>query len=133
LSEVCALGARFFDSQRPAIERLSIQAGDGSLTILALREFDESEAAGHAWHPVANHPGAGHLEARAAHKFTQSLIRRVPREITNEEFGWHKLLELVESRIFSLDCRLLRGPLSSPLLDFHVLIDLRVQFNRVKT
>src|SRR5271157_61315 len=55
--EVCARGASFIDGQRPAIERLSIQAGDCALNILAFAEFDKAEAARRPCHLVANHHG----------------------------------------------------------------------------
>ena len=55
--EICALRASFIDSQRPALERLSIQAGDGPLNILAFAEFDKAESPRCPCHLVPNHHG----------------------------------------------------------------------------
>ncbi len=74
--EICARGASFIDGQRPAIERLSIQAGDCPLNILAFAEFDKAEAARRPCHLVANHHGGGHLKARIGYKFGKSCIGR---------------------------------------------------------
>jgi hypothetical protein len=70
------LGASFIDSQWPAIERLSIQASDGPVTIFAGGELDKAEAARHACNPVANHHCGRNSHARTGHKLTQGFIRR---------------------------------------------------------
>jgi hypothetical protein len=73
-TEVCTLRTRFIHGQGPAIERLSIQAGDGPLKTRAIRELDKAKAARAARHPVANHYGGCNLKARTGYKFVEALI-----------------------------------------------------------
>ena len=66
----------FIHGQGPAIERLSIQAGDCPLYIRAIGELDKAKAARRPRHLVANHYGGGDLKACTGYKFAQALVRR---------------------------------------------------------
>ena len=72
--EIRAWGASFIDCQRPAFERLPIQACDCTLNILAFAELDKAETARRPCHLVSNHHGRGHLKARVGYKFAKSCI-----------------------------------------------------------
>jgi len=56
-SEIGARGTSFINGQRPALELLSIQAGDGPLHILTIAQLNKAEAARRACHLVTNHHG----------------------------------------------------------------------------
>ena len=72
--EIIARGARFVNGQRPAIERLTIQAGDCPLNVFAIAELDKPETARRPCHLVANYHGRGHLKARVGYKFAKDCV-----------------------------------------------------------
>src|SRR5579862_5090750 len=83
-AEIIAGRTCFVYCQSTALERLSIQAGNCPLHVLALSQFDESEAPRLASDLVANNHGRSCLKARATYKLTQFTVCHFVGEVPYE-------------------------------------------------
>jgi hypothetical protein len=73
-SEVIAWRTRFIHCQSAALQRLSIEAGDGPFHVLALSQFDETEAPRLPCHFIANDHGGSCLKTCATDELTQFTV-----------------------------------------------------------
>ena len=83
-TEVIARWTRFVDGQSAALQGLPIKAGDGTFHVLALSQFDESEAPRLSRGLVANDDGRSCLKTCATDEFSQfticHFVGKVPHE-----------------------------------------------------
>ena len=94
-AEACALGLRLIYGQRPAVQNLTVQTGDSSLDIFALRQFDKAEAARRSRQFVANHHCRRNLKAGVDYEFVELSVADAMRKVTYKELRSHSILHLM--------------------------------------
>jgi hypothetical protein len=82
--EVIARWTRFIDGQAAALQGLTIKAGDSPLQVLALRQFDESEAPRLSRGLVANDDRRSGMKTCAADELREFVVCHFVRQIPHE-------------------------------------------------
>src|SRR5579863_985780 len=80
--EAATRGTRLIDSQRPALEGLTIQSVDRPLRVFALRQLNETESPRCTCHFVLNDRGRCYTEAGVGDEFIQTAVRGAVRQIS---------------------------------------------------
>jgi hypothetical protein len=81
-----ALWASLVHRQGAAAKRLTVQASDCPLQVLALDQLNKAESPRVTRHLVSNHHRRGHLKARIGHELVERTVRGVMGQITYEKF-----------------------------------------------